>query len=160
MRKDYQAVIAAPFGTLGILSEAGLLFGIDFLPASLPLQAPVDPATLDTCGKLQAYLRDASAPLDLSLHLAGTEFQRRVWDAIRAIPPGCTLTYSELAQRVGSGARAVANACGANPIPLVIPCHRVVAKHGLGGFMQGREAGSLSIKQWLLQHERSESGTA
>jgi len=54
---------------------------------------------------------------------------------------------------VGSGARAVANACGANPIALVVPCHRVVASHGLGGFMGGRRADSLDIKRWLLAHE-------
>lgn len=160
MRKDYQAVIAAPFGTLGILSEDGLLCGIDFLPAGTPLQAAADPASLDACRKLRAYLRDASAPLDLDLRLAGTEFQQRVWRAIQAIAPGRTQTYSELAQHVGSGPRAVANACGANPIPLIIPCHRVVARHGLGGFMGGRNPSALAIKQWLLQHERSRSGTA
>ena len=73
------------------------------------------------------------------------------------IPAGSTITYADLAQRAASGARAVANACGANPVPVIIPCHRVVARHGLGGFMRGREAGALGIKQWLLAHERSES---
>ncbi|MCX7628345.1 MAG: methylated-DNA--[protein]-cysteine S-methyltransferase [Methylophilaceae bacterium] len=70
------------------------------------------------------------------------------------------MTYTELAERVGSGARAVANACGANPFPIVIPCHRVVAAHGLGGFMRSRHADSLNIKRWLLAHERSAPGAA
>ncbi|HAJ71366.1 MAG TPA: cysteine methyltransferase, partial [Methylophilaceae bacterium] len=74
------------------------------------------------------------------------------WSAISAIPLGQTRTYSELAAQIGSGPRAVANACGANHLPLVVPCHRVVAKNGLGGFMGGKEAG-LKIKKWLLQHE-------
>jgi methylated-DNA-[protein]-cysteine S-methyltransferase len=160
MRKDYQAVIATPFGALGIHSAGGLLCSIDFLPAGTPLQSPVEPRMLDTCRKLQTYLQDASAPLDFPLHLAGTEFQLRVWRAIQTIPPGLTLTYGELAQCVGSGARAVANACGANPLPLVIPCHRVTAKHGLGGFMQGRKSDALTIKSWLLAHERCGSGAA
>ncbi|MBU3737317.1 MAG: MGMT family protein, partial [Methylobacterium sp.] len=80
--------------------------------------------------------------------------------ALRSIPAGRTLTYGELAASLGSGARAVANACGANPVPLVIPCHRVVARDGLGGFMQGRASAALQIKQWLLQHERSGSAAA
>lgn len=90
----------------------------------------------------------------MPLSANGTAFQRRVWHALRAIPLGSTITYAELADRVGSGARAVANACGANPIALVIPCHRVVAKNGLGGFMQGRATDSLAIKRWLLAHEQ------
>jgi methylated-DNA-[protein]-cysteine S-methyltransferase len=82
----------------------------------------------------------------------GTPFQRRVWQAISAIPKGQVLTYSEIAQQVGSGPRAVANACGANHLPLVIPCHRVVAKDGLGGFMNGA-VGGQKVKKWLLKHE-------
>ena len=112
------------------------------------------------CARLQAYLQAADTPLDLPLQLAGTTFQLRVWRALQTIPPGRTLTYGTLAQQLGSGARAVANACGANPIPLVIPCHRVVASNGLGGFMGGREQHALAIKHWLLAHERSQSDPA
>jgi methylated-DNA-[protein]-cysteine S-methyltransferase len=83
-----------------------------------------------------------------------------VWDALCRIPVSETITYAELARQLGSGARAVANACGANPLPIVIPCHRVVAKSGLGGFMRGNEVASLEIKRWLLNHERSTSSPA
>jgi len=98
------------------------------------------------------YLQQASYEFSLPVVQVGTSFQQKVWQAIAAIPRGQTRTYSELALQIGSGSRAVANACGANRLPLVIPCHRVVAKNGLGGFMQGTHNGWL-IKQWLLQHE-------
>jgi len=80
--------------------------------------------------------------------------QRRVWQRLRAIPAGNPISYSQLASDVGSGARAVANACRANWFPLVVPCHRVVAKSGLGGFAGHRDGWHLELKQWLLRHER------
>lgn len=160
MQTDYQAIVAAPFGALGVRVADGVLTGIDFLPATTCPIAPMDAATQAICAQLTEYLQDPRRRFDFPLFPAGTPFQQRVWRAMQAIPAGETLTYAELAQRVVSGPRAVANACGANPIPVVIPCHRVVAKDGLGGFMCGREAGSLSIKQWLLAHERGKSSTA
>lgn len=160
MRTDYQAVVAAPFGALGVRVVDGVLTGVDFLPDVSELRAASDVATQTICAQLTDYLINPHHPLDFPMCLTGTPFQQRVWRAMQAIPVGETLTYAELAQRVSSGPRAVANACGANPIPVVIPCHRVVAKSGLGGFMGGREAGSLSIKQWLLAHERSEPHAA
>lgn len=134
--------------------EHGALTGIDFLPGHAPLLAPVDEVTRHVCAGLVNYLAEPMHAFGFPLRATGTPFQQRVWQALQTIPSGQTLTYAELAERVGSGARAVANACGANPIPIVIPCHRVVAKHGLGGFMRGRETDSLNIKQWLLEHER------
>lgn len=160
MHTDYQAVVAAPFGALGVRVSSGVLTGIDFVQDVSELRASNDVATQTICAQLTDYLKNPHHPLDIPMHLTGTPFQQRVWRALQAIPVGETLTYAELAQRVSSGPRAVANACGANPIPVVIPCHRVVAKSGLGGFMGGREAASLSIKQWLLAHERSEPRAA
>lgn len=154
MTNEFQAVIPAPFGVLGIRVSEGKLAGVEFLSNGTPLLAPEDDATRSVCSALSAYLSDASTPLRFPMQVQGTAFQQRVWQVLQTIPVGTTLTYTELAERVGSGARAVANACGANSIPIVIPCHRVVAKNGLGGFMQGRETSSLNIKQWLLEHER------
>jgi methylated-DNA-[protein]-cysteine S-methyltransferase len=78
-----------------------------------------------------------------------------VWAAIAAIPFGETRSYGGLAESIGSGARAVGNACGANPYPLVVPCHRVIAAdQSLGGFARQRGGFLLTVKQWLLQHER------
>jgi len=100
--------------------------------------------------ELVAYLaghgRTFTAPLDLR----GTRFQRAVWEAIRAIPYGERRTYGELAVALGqpSAARAVGRATGANPVPFMVPCHRVVARAGLGGY-----AGGLLLKAWLLARE-------
>jgi len=88
----------------------------------------------------------------LPLDLQGSPFHLRVWQELRKIPRGETVSYQELARRVGNpqASRAVGQACGANPIPLIIPCHRVIASNGtLGGFSSG-----LPRKRWLLEHEQ------
>ena len=90
--------------------------------------------------------------------MRGTPFQRRVWQALRGIPSGSTCSYGELAHELGSSARAVGGACRRNPIPIVVPCHRVAAAAGgVGGFMGQRDGEALTIKQWLLDHECHES---
>ncbi|HYN79444.1 MAG TPA: methylated-DNA--[protein]-cysteine S-methyltransferase [Lamprocystis sp. (in: g-proteobacteria)] len=103
--------------------------------------------------QLAAYLADGSACFDLALDLPGTAFQQRVWAAIRTIPPGETRTYRDLARQLGSAPRAVGQACRANPCPIVVPCHRVVAVNGLGGFAGDRSGRKLAVKRWLLRHE-------
>ena len=116
---------------------------------------------VDTNPKASAHLRETALQLaefangerqefDLALDLRGTEFELTVWRALRAIPFGSTVTYGELASRVGSpgGARAVGSANGKNPVPVVVPCHRVVATDGIGGF-----SGGLARKEELLALE-------
>lgn len=151
--KTYSAILATPFAALGIVTTDGRLSAVDFLPLDTPTQPPQDALAREACRQLEHYLRDPQFHFDLPLAPGGTAFQRRVWAGISAIPAGTTLSYAGLAEQVGSGARAVANACGANPIALVVPCHRVVGSHGLGGFMGGRRMDALDIKRWLLAHE-------
>jgi methylated-DNA-[protein]-cysteine S-methyltransferase len=102
--------------------------------------------------RLRAYFAgDLGALAGISVEPAGTAFQQKVWAALREIPPGRTVAYHELARRVRSpeAARAVGAACGANPIWIAIPCHRVIAAGGgLGGY-----GGGLRRKRWLLEHE-------
>lgn len=154
VRMDYQAILTAPFGKLGIRCTGDALLGIDFLPAATRALAPRNALAKKVCTQLEFYLADADFEFDLPLKLEGTEHQRKVWQAMQAIPCGQTLTYGELATRIGSSAQAVGQACGSNPVPIVIPCHRVVGKTGLGGFMQHADGESLDIKRWLLDHER------
>lgn len=152
----FDAILPAPFGAIGIRTQDDYLLGLSLLPevpASTEAQVAATPFVLSVIHQLQAYLNDPHAGLDMPTAITGTPFQRRVWRAIASIPSGETRSYGELAEMLGSGPRAVANACGANQVPLVIPCHRIVARHGLGGFMQGDPRGLL-IKQWLLQHEQ------
>lgn len=152
---SYSAIIPAPFAMLGIRCSAQHLQKVDFLPASTAMQA-AGSGTLATevSRQLQAWLLDASFGFDLPYQLQGTPFQTRVWQAIATIPSGQTLSYQQLSANIGSVARAVGGACGRNPLPIIIPCHRVLAKNGLGGFNLSTGHEMLAIKRWLLAHER------
>lgn len=151
---DYQAILSAPFGKLGIRCTDENVLGIEFLPANTPTLAPRNALAEKVCAQLEAYLADAGFRFDLPLKLDGSEHQLKVWRAMQAIPQGATQTYGEMAKQIGSSARAVGQSCGNNPIPVVVPCHRVVGKTGLGGFMHRADDGALDIKRWLLAHER------
>ena len=148
----YQAIIAAPGFAVGIACNGDEITAIDYL-APCAEQAPQTPLAHETVRQLRAYLANPAHEFSLPLQARGTHFQRRVWQAIADIPLGQTRSYGEVAARLGSGPRAVGGACGANPYPLVVPCHRVLAAHGLGGF--GRAGGDwlLEIKRFLLRHE-------
>lgn len=156
MSTHNNALIATPFGTVSIAEYQGQL-AIELLGAGASetvrvMQQSASLLVQQACQQVLDYLQNASSSFSFSASANGTLFQQRVWQAIAQIPCGQTRTYGQLAKQIGSGPRAVANACGANPMPLVIPCHRVVAQNGIGGFMQGKAHG-LRIKQWLLQHE-------
>jgi len=137
---------------LGIgTTEAGLS-GIEFLPPQ-PAIAPRTALAEQVARQLDYYFTDPEWVFDLPLDLHGSNFQLRVWRCLADIHAGCSLTYGELAAQIDSGARAVGNACRHNPVPLILPCHRVVARTGIGGFAGSREGGYLPIKQALLAHE-------
>jgi len=164
MITKYEAFINAPFGVVAIAMKANQL-AIDLLietpsqeqflqynPEVInnPIKSPIVKQANE---QIQQYLKQPVTQFSKSLHQQqGTAFQQRVWQAIAAIPLGKTASYGQIAKQIGSGPRAVANACGANNIPLIIPCHRVVAQNGIGGYMLGKENGLL-IKRWLLAHE-------
>ncbi|MFO7542412.1 MAG: methylated-DNA--[protein]-cysteine S-methyltransferase, partial [Thiobacillus sp.] len=97
---------------------------------------------------------DPAHSFDLPFSPLGTPFQKKVWRALTHIPAGHPATYGALAKQLGTAARAVGQACGSNPLPILIPCHRVVAASGLGGFMHASTGRPLDIKTWLLAHER------
>ena len=144
--------MASPFGMLGIRAEDAVRC-IDFLGPRVAPRPATTPLARATVRQLAAYFRDPAWRFDLPLELAGTEHQRRVWRVLQTIPVGEVLCYGDVARRLRSGARAVGGACGANPVPIIVPCHRVVAHNGLGGFSGGRVPGATNIKQWLLRHE-------
>ena len=149
----YQAKLAAPFGVLGIRCDADSLTGIEFLaPGTVPC-APSNALAKIVYKQLSAYFDNPAFRFDLPLRFNGTVHQIKVWQAMCAIPCGETRSYGELAAALQSSAQAVGQACGANPIPIVIPCHRVVGKAGLGGFMHHSGGYALDIKRWLLAHE-------
>jgi methylated-DNA-[protein]-cysteine S-methyltransferase len=105
----------------------------------------------DACDQLQDYFDGKRLSFNLPLAPEGSNFQKRVWAALCAIPPGETRSYADIARTIGSGPRAVGGANGANPIPLFIPCHRVIAADGsLGGYSGGD---GPATKRYLLDHE-------
>jgi methylated-DNA-[protein]-cysteine S-methyltransferase len=103
--------------------------------------------------ELQDYFSDPTTGFSLPLKLEGSDFQQQVWTCLRKIPVGNTLTYGEIAKVLGTSPRAVGNACRANPCPIVVPCHRVVGRQGLGGFAGASSGRLLKVKAWLLTHE-------
>jgi methylated-DNA-[protein]-cysteine S-methyltransferase len=151
--KAYQAVLNFPFAPVGITLSKGRLSALDYLIRPQREYREKVSGMKTVIDAIQAYLENPKSKFDLALILEGTPFQRRVWQMLQAIPSGSTITYGELARQIGSGARAVGNACRANPCPLVVPCHRVVGVSGLGGFAGERGGEKLEIKRWLLRHE-------
>lgn len=155
MKPAWDAVVSAPGFALGVrLASEGLLGELVFLPPQVA-RAPTRPLAAEAVAQIQAWLADASCRFDLPLAPGGTAFRQRVWAGIAAIPRGETRSYGELAKAIGSAPRAVGQACGDNPFPLIVPCHRVVAAGGkLGGFAHNQGDYLLQVKAWLLAHER------
>ena len=151
----FDAIVPTPFGALGIRTSGAVLSELVYLPGSYGEKAPQDAVAEETARQVERYCADADFPFDLPLAQLGSTFQRKVWDAIRAIPRGEVRTYGEVAKFVESMPRAVGQACGANYFPLVIPCHRVTGAAGLGGFAgsDDRNGFTLDVKRWLLAHE-------
>lgn len=153
-RAGYDAVIPAPFGRVGVRLREGRLVDIGLLSARSRLRAPRDRRVRAVCAELERYFADPTHIPRVPLALDGTPFQQRVWRLLQRIPSGRTASYGELARRLKSSARAVGGACRANPVPIVVPCHRVVSRVGLGGFMGHRSGPAVHIKERLLAHER------
>lgn len=149
----FDAIVAAPFGALGVRVSGDAIERVALLPGDRRRVAPETPFAARVVAALADYLRDARHDLGLPVAPCGTPFQKRVWQAMLCIPRGQTRTYGELARELGSSARAVGGACGANPIALVIPCHRVVSASGLGGFSGETDGEWIAVKRWLLDHE-------
>ena len=149
----YQAVITTPLGRIGLRMVGEAVSALDYLPAAALEQPATDAATEAVVSQLQAYFRNPGYRFSMPLAITGTAFQQQVWAALQAIPPGTVLTYGELARQLKTAARAIGGACRTNPVPILIPCHRVVSRQGLGGYAGAVTGDPLAIKRWLLQHE-------
>lgn len=150
---DYDAIIPTPVGLVGVCTEGDAVTRVDLNLTSTNEQRARSKAGAEAVAFLQRYFEQGEWSGDMPLQLSGTAFQQRVWHRLLAIPAGEVLTYGGLAKEIKSSARAVGQACRRNPCPIVVPCHRVVAASGLGGFA-GSTSGVLSeIKRRLLHHE-------
>ena len=143
------ATLHSPLGPLTLTEEAGVITALHW--ATLP----PDPTPLLTEAllQLQAYFDRRLTRFDLPLAW-GTGLHEKVRRAMAAIPLGETRTYGDLSRALGAPAQAIGQACGANPIPIIIPCHRILGAHGLGGFSA---KGGVETKVWLLKHEGAAS---
>ena len=155
---DFSAIVRLPFGPMGVVCDDDTVTDLIFLPPDVPELAPGNALADRTAAALARWIDDPARPHGLPLAKRGTPFQRRVWDIISTIPRGQTRRYGDIAEQLGSAARAVGGACGANPFPLLVPCHRVVGSQGLGGFARDTDGHLIRVKQWLLAHERPPAG--
>lgn len=152
----------SPIGTLTLTAEDGSLTGVSM--SGQKHERPIPPGSLrddawfdEVRQQLDAYFGGDLIDFDLPMELHGTDFQLHVWSCLRDIPYGETISYGELARRVGNpkASRAVGLANGRNPIAVIVPCHRVIAASGqLGGY-----GGGLDRKTWLLEHEAANRRT-
>jgi len=140
------ASLDTPVGMLSVFEQDGAIVRLDWSAGGADRSGLLD-AALD---QLRAYFDGELKNFDLPLQVGGSDFQRAVCDAMSAIPFGETRTYGDIARDLGGAAQPVGNACGANPIPVIIPCHRVLGANGLGGFSG---AGGVETKVALLKHE-------
>ncbi len=147
----------SPIGVLAIRFESSAVCALNFLhqPVSKgEARRQIMTALMrEVCAQLQGYFSSSTRPFSIPVRLKGTDFQQRVWRALQQIPAGEVRTYGQLAQQLHSSARAVGNACRHNPVPIIVPCHRVVSAGGLGGFCGRTDGAEVGLKRWLLKHE-------
>lgn len=156
MSEILTSTLESPIGPLTLLARDGVLTSLTMHEhrhsSPPPTDAVVDDAWFkDVAQQLDRYFAGELSTFDVEMDLRGTEFQQRVWAQLCEIPYGATISYGELAKRVGNAhaSRAVGLANGRNPISIIVPCHRVI---GAGGSLTGY-GGGLERKRWLLEHE-------
>lgn len=147
----------APFGPLHVScdrvhDDEGAVTAIRFLPSG-DAGAPASAFAVQVAEQLDQYFANPRFVFTVPVRLTGTAFQQQLWQALRAIPVGEVRRYGELSTQLDSSARAVGGACRHNPVPVIVPCHRVVSASGDGGFAGAVDGPLMNIKRWLLRHE-------
>ncbi len=153
MKGKFQFVVASAIGPIGVNTSQGRVDGVEFLDMRSQPFSSDDPFAVEVAERLKQYFSGSCSNISLPLNLRGTDFQKRVWRILSKIEPGTVRTYGDIAEELNTSPRAVGNACRANPIPVIIPCHRVVSASGIGGFAGTTSGRRISIKRWLLRHE-------
>lgn len=141
--------VETQFGRLGVEETDGAITRLVWNGRN---EGPTTPLLQEAAAQLTAYDQGRLDAFDLPYQVDGSEFQRQVCDLMYAIPLGETRTYGDIAKELGQPPQPVGQACGANPIPVIIPCHRVLSANGLGGFSG---EGGVETKVALLRHERA-----
>ncbi len=154
MPLNHSAILTSPIGRIGVNVEKNQLVSLAFLE-NAKARCYSHPHTQVISQELTKYFSEIKQfyKFSFKLNLIGTPFQKRVWECLLEIPIGSTKTYGQIASRLKTSARAVGNACRANPIPIIVPCHRVVSATGLGGYCGQTDGTELHAKTWLINHE-------
>lgn len=155
--REFQAIIKTPITDLylgiSVNSSLSQVRRIEFLPGCYEPYIQSGQFTQYTVNQIYGYFDDPAKQIQLATQECGTDFQKKVWQALKQIPQGAVMTYGQLAAQLASSPRAVGNACRVNPVPIIVPCHRVVAQNGYGGFAGEVNGVLVKFKRWLLAHE-------
>lgn len=149
----FALTVPSPVGPLRVFEENGAITRVTWA-AKVGEAGNETPLLLCARDQIAQYFDDPSVPFDLRIHVEGSPFLRTLCAAMSAIPCGETRSYGDLARALGVSPQAVGQGCGANPVPVLIPCHRVLGANGLGGYSG---AGGIETKVWLLKHEGAAS---
>lgn len=150
---SYQAIYQSPIGKLGLRSDGEALVSLALDHGQLKVDGEADEIIEQAILALDEYFANTETSDLPPIKMHGTPFQKKVWAHLKTIPAGKPQTYGEVAKKLGTHPRAVGGACRANPVVLLVPCHRVVAASGDGGFAGSADGEWPRIKHWLLQHE-------
>lgn len=154
--------VSTPIGCLEVFCSQNTVLeinlGLDNQNSQKKVNTPEKSMSSFACtvkNQIEEYFSSALSGFDVDILVDGTAFQQSVWDVISSTKVGETLTYTDVAKQLNSSPRAVGNACRSNPVPVIVPCHRIVSKSGIGGFAGQRQGNNIDVKYWLLEHERS-----
>ena len=153
VNQEFEYVLPSPVGNLGLSVTTKGIRCLSYLRIQQKIQLPKGGLGKQVYSQLQEYFELRRTSFDLPIDIVGTSYQKKVWSEVAKIAYGESRTYGEIAQSISSGARAVGNACRNNPIPIIIPCHRVVKKSGIGGYCGSVAGKEIQQKDWLLRHE-------
>ena len=145
--ENTETILKTPLGYLSISMSGSSLSSLTILGGKHRVQQSKTKLSSRTARQISDYFQNPKKKFDLPLALNGTKFQQRVWRALQKIPAGQTRTYGQLAKQLKTASQAVGNACRANPVPIIVPCHRVVSATGLGGYMGKTKIGRASCRE-------------
>jgi methylated-DNA-[protein]-cysteine S-methyltransferase len=151
----YSLILSSPLGTLGLILQESKLIRLELLTKDDGFKIPKDTLSRHITNQFSLYFNDPLHKFDLNINPLGTPFQQSAWEAMCTIPSGKTLSYGQLSKQLKTGPRAIGQACRTNPLPIIIPCHRIVGATDIGGYSGAKNGRWLEVKKWLLTHEKS-----
>ncbi|MCL4156302.1 UNVERIFIED_CONTAM: hypothetical protein GTU68_062648 [Idotea baltica] len=150
---SFDYILPSPIGNLGLSISGKGIQRLFYIEKKQSLHIPTEGFAAEVHQQIREYFELQRTEFDLPIDIQGTVYQNKVWNEVAKISYGESLTYSDIAIAINSGARAVGNACRHNPVPIIIPCHRVVKKGGIGGYCGSLVGKEIQQKDWLLRHE-------